>query len=46
LTVTAEGGVVGLVVDCRGRPLVLPARDHERIAKLQTWLKAMGLPTV
>jgi uncharacterized protein (TIGR01319 family) len=46
LTVTAEGGVVGLVVDCRGRPLVLPARDHERIAKLQTWLRAMGLPTV
>ncbi|MEJ5250535.1 MAG: glutamate mutase L [Chthonomonadetes bacterium] len=46
LTVTAEGGVVGLVVDCRGRPLSLPARDAERIAKLQTWLKAMGLPTV
>jgi len=46
LTVTAEGGVVGLVVDCRGRPLALPARDHERIAKLQTWLRAMGLPTV
>ncbi len=46
LTVTAEGGVVGLVVDCRGRPLALPQRDTERIAKLQTWLKAMGLPTV
>lgn len=46
LTVTAEGGVVGLVVDCRGRPLALPQRDAERIAKLQTWLKAMGLPTV
>ncbi len=46
VTVTAEGGVVGLVVDCRGRPLSLPARDAERIAKLQTWLKAMGLPTV
>ncbi len=44
--VEAEGGVVGLVVDCRGRPLSLPSRDHERIAKLQTWLKAMGLPTV
>lgn len=46
LTVTAEGGVVGLMVDCRGRPLALPTRDAERIAKLQTWLKAMGLPTV
>ncbi|GIV18203.1 MAG: hypothetical protein KatS3mg022_3638 [Armatimonadota bacterium] len=46
ITVTAEGGVVGLVVDCRGRPLALPQRDAERIAKLQTWLKAMGLPTV
>lgn len=46
MTVTAEGGVVGLVVDCRGRPLSLPARDPERIAKLQTWLKAMGLPIV
>lgn len=46
MTVTAEGGVVGLVVDCRGRPLSLPARDPERIAKLQTWLQAMGLPIV
>ncbi|MDW8289856.1 MAG: glutamate mutase L [Armatimonadota bacterium] len=46
LTVTVEGGVVGLMVDCRGRPLALPQRDAERIAKLQTWLKAMGLQTV
>lgn len=46
LITTVEGGVVGLIVDCRGRPLLLPQRDSERIAKLQTWLRAMGLPTV
>jgi hypothetical protein len=36
------GGVVGLIVDARGRPLVLPTEDGERRAKMQQWLWDMG----
>lgn len=43
---TVEGGVVGLVLDGRGRPMVLPNSDAERMAKLNAWLAAMGLPSV
>ncbi|CUU05122.1 MAG: glutamate mutase L [Fimbriimonadales bacterium] len=39
-----EGGVVGLIVDTRGRPLQLPQNDAERRAKLIEWLRAFGLP--
>jgi uncharacterized protein (TIGR01319 family) len=38
-----EGGVVGLIIDARGRPLQLPADDTARIQKLQEWFKAFGL---
>jgi len=44
-TVTVEGGVVGLVIDARGRPIAVPAEQTARVAKLQEWLKAFGLPT-
>ena len=39
-----EGGTVGIVIDGRGRPLVLPEDNASRIAKLREWLEAMGLP--
>ncbi len=39
-----EGGVVGVIVDTRGRPLQLPQSDAERRAKLIEWLRAFGLP--
>ncbi|MFM9872789.1 MAG: glutamate mutase L [Fimbriimonadaceae bacterium] len=39
-----EGGTVGVVIDGRGRPLVLPEDNAPRIAKLREWLEAMGLP--
>ncbi|MBL8067810.1 MAG: glutamate mutase L [Armatimonadetes bacterium] len=39
-----EGGTVGIVIDGRGRPLVLPTENATRIAKLREWLEAMGLP--
>ena len=45
-TVTIEGGVVGLVIDTRGRPIVLPSEQSPRVAKLQEWLRAFGLPTM
>lgn len=45
-TVEVEGGVVGLIIDARGRPLNLPAEDEKRIAKLKEWLEAFGLSSV
>ena len=42
-TLEVEGGVVGLIIDARGRPLNLPADDHARIAKLTEWFTAFGL---
>ncbi len=37
---TVGGGLVGVVFDCRGRPLVVPA-GSARIAKLLSWMRAM-----
>ncbi|MFH1228363.1 MAG: glutamate mutase L [Planctomycetota bacterium] len=37
------GGVVGLVFDTRGRPLVLPENKDERVSCLNKWAKAMNL---
>jgi len=38
-----EGGVVGLIIDGRGRqPFRLPENDIERIGKLQEWSNAMN----
>ena len=44
-TVPVEGGVVGLVIDTRGRPIAIPTDQTARVAKLQEWLRAFGLPT-
>jgi uncharacterized protein (TIGR01319 family) len=41
---TLEGGVVGVVVDTRGRPLQLPPDDAARRQKLIAWMTALGLP--
>jgi uncharacterized protein (TIGR01319 family) len=41
---TLEGGVVGVVVDTRGRPLQLPQDDTTRRQKLIEWMTALGLP--
>ncbi len=39
-----EGGVVGLIVDTRGRrPFALPHRDEDRIRKLNDWNKALNI---
>jgi hypothetical protein len=43
LTTTVEGGTVGLIIDMRGRPLVLPPDKKQRIPKLQEWHTALGL---
>jgi hypothetical protein len=36
------GGSVGLVIDARGRPLVLPSDDSKRRERVQQWLWDMG----
>jgi hypothetical protein len=40
----AEGGVVGLILDGRGRPLSLPPADDARVARLREWLGALNSP--
>lgn len=44
-TVSVTGGMVGLIIDARGRPLSLPSDSATRIRKLREWLTAMGIPT-
>ncbi|HZO90317.1 MAG TPA: glutamate mutase L [Chthonomonadaceae bacterium] len=41
---TVQGGVAGVIVDTRGRPLQLPTDEEARIARLKEWLRAMNLP--
>ncbi len=36
-----EGGVVGLVVDTRGRPLEVSSASTERVASLKKWFEAL-----
>jgi uncharacterized protein (TIGR01319 family) len=38
---TVEGGVVGVILDGRGRPLILPEGDSERREKLGRWHEAL-----
>ena len=38
-----SGGVVGIVIDARGRPLALPAERGERVRKLTEWNEALGV---
>ncbi|MEO0230454.1 MAG: glutamate mutase L [candidate division WOR-3 bacterium] len=38
-----EGGVVGIIVDCRGRPLNIPADPKERVEKLSSWVRALDV---
>ena len=39
-----EGGTVGIMIDARGRPFVLPTDPAERVTKQREWLEAFGLP--
>lgn len=41
-TVTVHGGAVGLVIDARGRPLVLPEEPENRRDVVRQWLQDMG----
>ncbi|MBE3562061.1 MAG: glutamate mutase L, partial [Ktedonobacteraceae bacterium] len=37
-----DGGLIGLIIDARGRPLALPADETERHARLLQWSQALG----
>jgi len=37
------GGLVGLILDCRGRPLELPSDDKRRSEKLVNWIEALDV---
>ena len=43
LAVKVSGGVVGVILDARGRPIALPADKPERVRKLQEWHKALSV---
>ena len=42
-TATVRGGVVGLMLDGRGRPLQLPSDQAARVAALTRWDQTVGL---
>lgn len=43
-TARVRGGVAGLILDARGRPLALPDQVEARVSRLREWLQAFGLP--
>ena len=44
LKTSVEGGVVGVIVDARGRnPFTLPDNPQDRIAKLREWIRALNV---
>ncbi len=38
-----RGGVVGIIIDCRGRPFQLPEDKNKRMEMLSTWFHAMNM---
>lgn len=40
---TIEGGVVGVVIDVRGRPLTLPEEDDERRSTIFRWYNSLDM---
>ncbi|MCK4399803.1 glutamate mutase L, partial [Candidatus Bathyarchaeota archaeon] len=43
LEATVSGGVAGVMLDARGRPIYLPEEENQRKELLLKWFKAMGL---
>jgi len=43
LSTEVRGGVVGVIIDARGRPLVLPKEKPERVRMFQDWHKALSV---
>lgn len=43
VSATLPGGLVGLIIDCRGRPFMLPEDKKKRMTSLTKWFAAMDL---
>jgi uncharacterized protein (TIGR01319 family) len=43
LDTKVSGGVVGLIIDARGRPLILPEDEQVRHEKLLEWIRSLDL---
>ena len=43
LEAEVTGGVVGFIIDTRGRPLVIPEEKDKRIQKLGEWYRALNI---
>ncbi|MGB9721284.1 MAG: glutamate mutase L [bacterium] len=43
MDIVVNGGVVGIIIDCRGRPFVLPEDKKKRIELLNKWYKAVNM---
>ncbi len=43
LETQVEGGQVGVIIDCRGRPFALPQEKRKRIESLNRWAKAVQM---
>lgn len=43
LETTVSGGVVGIILDGRGRPFTPPEEDTLRVAKLKEWIKELDI---
>lgn len=39
----ARGGTVGLVLDARGRPLMIPAEEDDHLTQLKSWVEELEL---
>jgi len=37
-----DGGLVGLIIDARGRPFTIPTNEAERQAQIMQWMQAIG----
>jgi hypothetical protein len=37
-----DGGLIGLIIDARGRPLAFPTNERERQARLLQWIQSIG----
>ncbi|MCK4657199.1 MAG: hypothetical protein KAT85_09190, partial [candidate division Zixibacteria bacterium] len=43
LETTISGGVVGVILDGRGRPFTPPDEDTLRLAKLKEWIRELDV---
>jgi len=43
LATTVEGGTIGIIIDARGRPLILPDDDEKRRKKVVEWFSSLDV---